>query len=229
MESIDGTLKSVTYDSSHIVLWGALPQDRAYSLVEQFVRTNSYGDGGSPFVPESASPQMNDSEYNRHAMKVVFLATRRGVSLPATLVRMQFGADLESREAESGTLWMLEKLERSLYKGMADYSNNGKFDGAVSAVPSKIQNIELMGLEYQVVSGDADYTAQAAAFEGFGGTQSVVADLNGELIDESVIEDLANVIVENFGHPSELHAAPKQISTPTDTIPNDARIGSVGI
>jgi len=212
MESIDSVMKSVTYDSSHIKLWSAIPQDKAYSLVEQYVRTNSYGDGGSPYIPEAGSPSMNDSEYNRHAQKVVFFATRRGVSLPSTLVRMNFGGDIESKEAEAGTLWMLEKLERELYKGLADFSNNGAFDGAQSAIAPKLSNLNLAGIEQQIRSGDSDYTAQSAAFDGYGGQQSVIFDRAGELIDETVIEDLANVLVENFGHPNEIHAAPKQIS-----------------
>lgn len=212
MESIDSVLHSVTYDSSHLQLWPAIPQDRAYSLVEQYVRTNSYGDGGSPYIPEAGSPAMNDSEYNRHAQKVVFFATRRGVSLPSTLVRMNFGGDIESKEAEAGTLWMLEKLERELYKGLADFSNNGAFDGAMSAVAPKLSNLNLAGIEQQIRAGDSDYTAQSLAFDGYGGQQSVITSKDGDLIDETVIEDLANVLVENFGHPNELHAAPKQIS-----------------
>lgn len=211
MESIDGTLKSVTYDASHLVLWPSIPQDRAYSLVEQYVRTNSYGDGGSVFVPEAGSPSMNDSDYNRHAQKVVFMATRRGVSLPSTLVRMNFGGDIESREAQAGTLWILERLERALYKGQSDFSNAGEFDGAVSAIPAKIQNLELAGLETQIRQGDADYTAQIRAFEGYGAAESVIRDVRG-VMDESQFEDLANILVQNFARPSEVHMAPKAIS-----------------
>jgi hypothetical protein len=211
VESLDSTLKSVTYDASNLIMWPSIPQDRAYSLVEQYVRTNSYGDGGSAFVPESGSPSMNDSEYNRHAQKVVFLSTRRGVSLASTLVR-SFAGDAESRESQAGTLWMLERLERELYKGNADFSNNGKFDGEISAIPSKMQNLNLSGLEVQLRSGDSDFSAQARAFDGFGGADSIIKDMEGDIISESTIEDLANVLMQNFGRPDQLHLAPKQMS-----------------
>lgn len=211
MESIDGTLKSVTFDASHLQLWPAIPQDRAYSLVEQYNRSNSYGDGGSVFVPEAGSPAMNDSDYSRHAQKVVFMATRRGVSLPSTLVRMNVAGDIESREAQAGTLWILERLERALYKGQADFSNAGEFDGAISAIPAKIQNLELSGLEAQIRQGDADYSATVRAMEGYGGAESVIRDVRG-VMDESSFEDLANILVQNFGRPSEVHMAPKAIS-----------------
>lgn len=213
MESIDGTLKAVTYDASHLVMWPSIPQDRAYSLVEQYVRTNSYGDGGSVFVPEAGSPAMNDSDYNRHAQKVVFMATRRGVSLPSTLVRMNFGGDIEGREAQAGTLWMLERLERAMYKSQADFLDSaGTITGALSSIPSKIQNLELAGLESQIRQGDSDYTAQIRAFDGYGASQSVVSDILGNVLAEGDIETEANILVENFSHPSELHLQPKNVS-----------------
>lgn len=228
MESVDGTLRSVTYTAENLVFWKSVPQDRAYSLVEQYIRQQGFGDQGSPYIPESGSPTMNDSEITRHAQKVVFMATRRGVSLPATLVRMNLGgSDLESFEAQSGTLWILERLERELYKGNADYSNNGYFDG--QGIPAKMSNLNLTGLQVQIEQGQNDYSAQASAFLGFGGDQSVVFDREGELVDEAVIEDLANVLVENFSHPSEMHMTPKNMSDFIKAFYPKERVMNLGI
>lgn len=229
VESIDGTLKSMTYDATNLVMWPSIAQDRAYSLVEQYVRTNAYGDGGSPYIPESGSPVMNDAEYNRHAQKVVFFSTRRGVSLASTLVKQNFGGDIEGRETNAGTLWMLEKLERELYKGSADFSNAGKFDGAVGAIPVKVQNLNLMGCEQQIRAGDTDYTAQSRAFDGFGGSQTVIFDKAGEILNESDIESLANVLVENFGRPAEMHLAPKNLSDFIKQFYPKERVNQLGI
>ena len=229
MEAIDGLLHSVTYDSSNLVLWPAIPQDRAYSLVEQYVRQNSFGSQGSPYIPEAGSPQMEDSSYDRHAQKVVFFATRRGVSLPSTLVRMNFGGDVESMEAMSGTNWMLERLERELYKGLSDFSNNGAFDGSLAAIPSKISNLNLAGIEQQIRVGDQDYTAQSAAFDGFGGQKTVIQDQLGQIVDETAIEDLANTLVENFGHPSEFHAQPKNMSDFVKQFYPKERVNAMGM
>jgi len=212
VESIDGTLKSVTYDATNLVMWPSVPQDRAYSLVEQYVRINAYGDAGSPYIPESGSPVMNDSEYQRHAQKVMFMSTRRGVSLASTLVKQNFGGDIEGRETNSGTLWMLERLERELYKANADYSSDGDFTGAIGSIPIKMQNLNLMGAEQQIRLGDSDFSAQSRALDGFGGDQSVIQSKSGDILNESDIESLANVLVENFGRPSELHLSPKNLS-----------------
>jgi len=212
VESIDGTLKSVTYDATNLVMWPSVSQDRAYSLVEQYVRINSYGDGGSPYIPESGSPVMNDSEYNRHAQKVVFMSTRRGVSLASTLVKQNFGGDIEGLETNSGTLWMLERLERELYKANADFSSTGEFTGNIDGIPIKLQNLNLMGIEQQIRAGDDDFSAQARAFDGFGGDQSVIVSKDNDVLNESDIEVMANILVENFGRPSELHISPKNLS-----------------
>lgn len=212
VESIDGTLKSVTYDATNLVMWPSVAQDRAYALVEQYVRVNSYGDGGSPYIPESGSPVMNDSEYQRHAQKVVFFSTRRGVSLASTLVRQNFGGDVEGRETQSGTLWMLERLERELYKGNGDYSNAGNFDGTIGAIPIKMQNLNLMGAEQQIRLGDTDFSAQARAFDGHGGDDTVIFSKDGDILSETDFENLANRLIENFGRPSESHMAPKVLS-----------------
>ena len=211
-ESLDNTLKSVTFDATNLVLWPSIAQDRAYSLTEQYVRTNSYGDGGSPYVTEGGSPAMNDSEYNRHAQKVVFFSTRRGVSLASTMVRQSLGADPETRENQAGTLWMLEKLERELYKGLSDFSNAGEFDGAMSAVPVKLQNLNLAGAELQIIQGDQDITAQMRAFDGFGGDNSVINDKSGLQLDETDFEEEANTLLENAGRPNQCHLAPKTMS-----------------
>lgn len=229
VESIDNTLKSVTYDASNLVMWPAIAQDKAYSLVEQYVRTNAYGDGGSPYIPESGSPVMNDAEYNRHAQKVVFFSTRRGVSLASTLVRQNFGGDIEGRETQSGTLWMLEKLEREMYKGMADFSNAGKFDGSMAAIPLKIQNLNLSGAEMQIRSGDNDFSAQARAFDGYGGTQSVILTKDGDILNESDFEDLANTLAENFGRPAEMHLAPKNLSDFIKQFYPKERVNNLGV
>lgn len=229
LESIDSVLRSVTYDAKNIVLWSSIPQDQAYSLVEQFVRTNAYGDGGSPYIPESGSPAMNTGDMDRHAMKVCFFATRRGVSVAATMVRQNFGGDLEGRETQNGTLWLLERLERELYKGLADFSNVGAFDGSVAAQPIKLQNLNIQGLEVQIRAGDQDYSAMSQAMDGFGGNNSVISDLAGETLQEGNIQDEANVIVENFGMPGELHMEPKVLSNFVQTFYPKERVNTLGI
>lgn len=211
MESCEATLKSVTLSRKNLVLWPSIPQDRAYSMVEQYNRTNSYGDEGSPYIPESGSPAMNDSNYDRHSQKVVLFSTRRGVSLVSNFVRNYGNMSGEASEMNAGTLWILEKVERGLYKECADFSNAGEFDGSQAGIPKKIQNLFLFGLEQQIRVGDQDATAQIRAFDGYGGNQTVIKDVR-DVLDETVIEDLANTLGENTGFPTVLDLSPKTLS-----------------
>ena len=229
LESIDATLRSVTYSAKSLVFWPSISQGKSSSLVEQYIRTNSFGSSGSPYVSEGGSPAMEDQSLDRHSQKVVFFATRRGTSMVGQMIKQAFAEDAESREASAGTLWLLEKLERELYKGLSDFSNNGAFDGAMSAIPGKLQNLNLQGLEQQIRQGDQELSSQAAAFDGYGGAQSVLRDLQGDAISESVIEDQANLISENFGMAGEIHAAPRSLSDFVKTFFPKERVNALGI
>jgi len=229
MESVDATLKSVTYDQSHFVLWPTIAQARAFSLVEQYNRVTGYGDNGSAYIPESGSPRMNDSEYNRQGAKVVFLATRRGVPMVSQFLRMHAPTDIEGAETQSGTLWLLEKLERELYFGSGQFSNAGAFDGSIAAIPVKIQNLNLSGLDAEIRRGDTDEMALARSFEGYSADQSVIQDLAGEILDEDALEALAQKIMQNLGRPKTLDCDTKTMSDFIRTFLPKERVNPMGI
>jgi hypothetical protein len=227
-ESVDATLKSVTYSQANLVFWPSVPQDRAYSMVEGYNRTNSFGDGGSPYIPEGGSPAMTDPDMGRHQQKVVTLSTRRGVSLQSTLVRYYGAFDAEATQMQAGTLWLLEKLERELYKGQSDFSNLGELDGSQAAIPMKLQNLNLAGLEQQIRQGDTDETAMSAAFDGHGGNDTVIRHVN-DVIDETQIEDMASQLSENFARPVVLDWAPKTMSDFVKQFFPKERVNALGI
>lgn len=228
-ESVDGVLRSVTYSAKNLVMWPTISQGKASAMVEQYIRSNSFGSQGSMYTPENGSPPMEDLSADRHSQKVVFMATRRGVSILNGLVATVGGEDPESRESSAGTLWLLEKLERDLYKGLAEFSNAGKFDGAISAIPSKLQNIALTGIEREILAGDQDLTAQSAAFQGYGAADTTIQDLAGDVVSETVIEDSANAVLENFGFATELHAPPKVMSDFVKSFFPKERVNALGM
>ena len=86
MESLDPTLKSVTYDMKHLNFWPALSIDKARNLIEQYNRIIGYGSDVSPYIGEGGAPQENDSYYVRDAKKIVFFATRRKATHQIMLV-----------------------------------------------------------------------------------------------------------------------------------------------
>ena len=114
VESLEGTLKVMSYGAQHIKLWNDIVKLDAYSTIEEYNRLNSYGSEGGGFVDGGGLPEEEDSGYSRETEKVKYVGTTRGVQHPATLVR-SVPADLIAQETQNGVLWMLGKIERGLF------------------------------------------------------------------------------------------------------------------
>lgn len=174
VESLESTLKVLTYSATHLRMWNMIPKDNAYSTVEEYNQLVEYGPDGGGFVPSGVLPETEDSTYNRANQLVKFLGTTRSVTHPATLVRTQ-PADLIAQETQNGALWLMGKANSALYYGNAD------------ANP-----LEWNGLFRQIEQG--------------GGT---VIDLQGQPLAATDLENAAQIIIDNFGFPSQFFGNPK--------------------
>ena len=76
-ESLESTLKSVTFDMKNLKFWPAVSVDKAYNLFEQYNRLVGYGSDASPYMGEGGAPQEEDSTYIRDGQRIVFFGTRR--------------------------------------------------------------------------------------------------------------------------------------------------------
>lgn len=119
VESLEQTLKLLTYSQQHIKLWQAIPKVEAYSTVEEYNRLIQYGSDGGGFVPSGELPEEEDTTYERADQKVKYIGSTRSIHHPATLVRT-VPPDLIAQETSNGTLWMLGKVENALFHGDAD-------------------------------------------------------------------------------------------------------------
>jgi len=211
-ESLESTLKSVTFDMKNLKFWPAVSVDKAYNLFEQYNRLVGYGSDASPYMGEGGAPQEEDSTYIRDGQRIVFFGTRRKVSHQMTLVRTTVG-DVVAQQAKEGTMHLLKHLEREMYWGHAHFANiaTGAMNGALSDLPSN--SIAMNGLLQQILKGDDDDQHRSGDFAGFGEWRSIVQDLDGNVIAQDDIEDLAVIALENFGSPSELHIEPLALSS----------------
>jgi len=116
VESLESTLKVVSFGAQHIKLWNDVVKLDAYSTVEEYNRLSSYGSDGGGFVDGGALPEDEDSTYARATENVKYIGTTRSVQHPATLVR-SVPADLIAQETQNGVLWMLSKVERGMFYG----------------------------------------------------------------------------------------------------------------
>jgi len=210
-ESLESTLKSITFDMKNLKFWPAISVDKAYNLFEQYNRLISYGSDSAPYIGEGGAPQEEDSTYVRDGQKIVFFGTRRRVSHQMTLVRTTVG-DIVAQQAKEGTMHLLKNVEREMYWGHAHYmaQGSGAMSGSDADLPSS--SIAMSGLLKQLLKGDTDAQQKAGDFEGFGDSQSIAQDLAGAVITQDDVERLAVIALENFGSPSEMHIEPAALS-----------------
>jgi hypothetical protein len=211
-ESLESTLKSVTFDMKNLKMWPAISVDKAYNLFEQYNRLIGVGSDASPYIGEGGAPREEDSTYIRDGQRIVFFGTRRKVSHQMTLVRTTVG-DVVAQQAKEGTMHLLKSVEREMYWGHAHFANaaTGKQDGALSDLPAN--SIAMNGLLQQLLKGDEDTQQKSKEFEGFGESRSIAKDLAGAVLTQDDLEDLAVIALENFGSPSDLHIEPLALSS----------------
>lgn len=132
VESLESTLKLLTFNATHLKLWNQIPKLEAYSTVEEYNLLREYGDDAGGFVSSGDLPEEEDSVYERADQKVKFMGTTRAVHHPSTLVRT-VPADLIAQETQNGALWLMGKANRSLYYGNAA-NVSVEFNGLASQI-----------------------------------------------------------------------------------------------
>lgn len=188
VESLEKTLKVITFGEKQIVLWKNVPKAPAFNTVEEYNQLTDYGQDRGGFNNEGELPNEEDSTYVRRAQLVKFLGVVKSVTHPMTLVNTMIGSAIE-REAKNGTLWILRKLSKALYTGDS------------SLIPQ-----EFNGFLTQHAQNDSFATLNDYM------NSSVVIDLRGAPLSEAPIETAANSIVENFGLGTEIYAPPRVLS-----------------
>jgi hypothetical protein len=225
-ESLEATLKSVTFEQKNLVFWPAVPTDKAFATVEQYNRLIGYGSNGSPYFAEGGTPGEEDSTYVRDTQRIVYFGTKRKVTHPMMLVRTHTG-DVVAQQTREGTLWLLKSIERELYWGNAWYSNAGEMDGHIAAIPSS--TIGMNGLQQQLLRGGVDIQHQSGEFQGYGADKSNYKDVRGSSLVHDDVEDAALAVFENFGMASDMHLEPAALSAFSKIFYPKERINNMGV
>lgn len=182
VESLEQTLRILTFTQAHIQFWRDIPKLPAFSTVEEYNVQTSYGSEGGMFTRAGELPQVQDASYERRTALVKYVTTQREVDHPTTLVRPAHG-NVVAQETQNGGVWILERVERSLYNGRSDVIAEA-WDG----------------IDQQIRS---DPSAANVA----------IIDLRGGILTEDNVEDGTNRVIENYGVPTDLYAAPKALSS----------------
>jgi hypothetical protein len=177
VESLDSSLKVITFTDKHINFWKDIPKSPAYSTVEEYNQLTSYGSQTGGFTSEGELPYQTNSDYTRKAALVKFVGTTRSVSHPLTLVRTMV-PDVIAQENSNGIMWMLRQIENALFWG--------KDKGAAGA-----EYVEWAGMDKLIADGGNTYDLRATSFATTPFT--------------TIVNDLAQTVVDNFGFPTDVY------------------------
>jgi len=178
VESLDSSLKVITFTDKHINFWKDIPKSPAYSTVEEYNQLTTYGTQTGGFVSEGELPYATQSDYVRKAALVKFVGTTRSVSHPMTLVRTMV-PDVIAQENSNGIMWMLRQIENGLFWGRSK--------GRVAS-GSNTEYVEWDGMD-QLVGNTYDLRNTTFSTTPF----------------TTVVNDLAQTVVDNFGFPTDIY------------------------
>jgi hypothetical protein len=198
VESLESTLRSLTYDEQHVRFWKMVPKMQAFNTVEEYNVLNSYGSLANPFIPEGVMPETDDSNYARKVSLVKYLGTTRVVTHQATLVRGAHG-DVIALENANGIKWLMKQLEQALFFGNNTLAYN------YSNVSGGNEGIEFAGLDCQI-------------------DPTMIIDAKGAPLSEGLLQDSCETIATNYGRATHIFSPYKVASDFSKTYFNKERV-----
>ena len=168
VESLEASLKVLTFSARHLALWRKIPKSPAYSTVEEYNQLIKYGSQDGGFTLEGELPEESSSSYARRTSLVKYLGTTRSVTLPMTMVNPAHG-DLIAQENHNGILELLEKTENALFTGDSTLTFGGaegvQWDGMDRLIdPANVIDAENNQLSEQIIQEASNVIAQNFGF-----------------------------------------------------------------
>jgi len=208
-EDLSGVMEIVCSDDSHIKLQKALSSKSVKSLLVQYDRQLSFGlSFGGTAQFEGQVGVEEDGAYSRMTVPMAFYSLISKVTVQANMVETVDGVKGEDRVAANAAKKIAADIELDLFRGKADFSNVGVFDGNILAIPNLPG---MLGLDPQVRMSDAQRNAQDLMFAEFGGNETVVLP-GGAILSQDNIEDAAVRSTQNHGHADKMYLSPKALS-----------------
>lgn len=208
-EDISGVMEVVCHNDSHIKLQKALSSSAVKSLLVQYDRQLSYGvafGGTAQFEGQVGIEE--DAAYARMVVPMAFYSLISRVTVQANMVETVDGVKAEDRVASNAAKKIAADIELDLFRGKADFSNAGVFDGnplSIATLPG------MLGLDPQVRMADSQRNAQDLMFAEFGGNESVVIP-GGAILSQDNVEDASVRSAINHGSADKMFLSPKALS-----------------
>lgn len=126
-ESLDRTLKVVTFKMEHIDFWKFLDKVPAYNTVEEYSRLREYGNAAAFFIEEGELPSESDATYSREFNIIKYMGVTKRVTHVMQTVRTHIGSAV-AQETVNGTMDLLRAVESALFYADSDKVPQ-EFDG----------------------------------------------------------------------------------------------------
>ncbi len=208
VEDLSSVMEVVTFDDSHLKLAKMIKVESCKSTLAQFDRQLSYGIFGGSAQLEGAVGQEETSDYVRITVPMCFYSHTRRVTLASTLVETVDGKKADERAAADAAKKLAADIEFDSFRGRADFSNAGVFDGNPLACPLMPN---MFGLDIQIRQSDAQRNAHDLMLGEYGSDDSVVIYGGGALSQDN-IEDATTRSAMNLGSADKLVVDPKVLS-----------------
>jgi hypothetical protein len=210
VEDLSPIMRNTTFQEQHIKLQKMLKDVPCKSMLAQFDRQLSYGIFGGSAQREGNIGQEETSDYVRVTVPMCFYSHTRRVTVASTMLATVDGKQSEERAAEDAAKKIAGDIEFDSFRGMADFSNAGVFDGNPLVVPSELPNIH--GVDLQIRQSDGQANSKDLMFAEFGSDESVVISGGGSLTQD-LVEDASVRSALAFGNADRLIVDPKCLST----------------
>jgi hypothetical protein len=208
VEDLSSVMEVVTFDDSHLKLTKMIKVESCKSTLAQFDRQLSYGIFGGSAQLEGNIGQDETSDYVRITVPMCFYSHTRRVTLVATLVETVDGKKADERAAADAAKKLAADIEFDSFRGRADFSNAGVFDGNPMAIPLMPN---MFGLDVQIRQSDSQRNAHDLMLGEYGSDDSVVIYGGGALSQDN-IEDATTRSAMNLGNADKLVVDPKVLS-----------------
>lgn len=192
VESLEATLRIVTFSQKNVRGWRGSPKLPAYNTVEEFNILSAYGNEGGAFTDEGDLPETQDSSYERKTALIKFMGTTGEITHPMMMVRPAHG-NVQALETQNKATYLLEQLERAFFGARSDM---------IAQEPD--------GIYKQILDGNG--VTDPNTIDPTGAGTTTIIDLRGGNLTEDIIENASNLVAENYGAPTDLYSFPRQFS-----------------
>lgn len=214
IEDLSPVIQNVCWKEDTIKLQKVLKVESCKSTLAQFDRQLDYGQFGGSAQLEGAVGQEETSSIVRVVVPMCFYSHLRRTTLVADLVQTVDSKKASERAAEDAAKKLSADIEFDSFRGCADFSNAGIFDGNPLAIPN-LPNIR--GVDVQVRASDYQFNSHDLMLEEYGSNLSIVISGGGTL-SQSVVEDMHVRSQMNMGEAKRLLVDPLVASAYNKTL-----------